>query len=284
MNSMAGRNRKDEQQDFREEKGRYKLQIRKAKLQEIVRSKRNLPSQPKVHMNQHHNEPEVKEVIPEESGKVKGYLDLSKHKSKKPRRSKKKCWICKSDKHFKRNCNKIKCFYCSKKGHIKKDCQKKKMNLIFNGLSEIYGKYIEQYKKRHIKIQDYIDKIYSTKYQREGKSYKVIWNNTQVGEYFGPGKPTPFEKLEHDPINYKFIDATLKTATPYERLKLFDGLSNTCACGVYGLKKKDFLNHVKTIHNGIALPKSYLNRPPWYEWIFFYSDEAEEIFTSINIS
>ena len=51
-----------------------------------------------------------------------------------------------------------------------------------------------------------------------------------------------------------------------------------------GLKKKDFLNHVKTIHNGIALPKSYLNRPPWYEWIFFYSDEAEEIFTSINIS
>ena len=40
-------------------------------------------------MNQHHNEPEVKEIVPEESRKVKGYFDLSKHKPRKPRRSKK---------------------------------------------------------------------------------------------------------------------------------------------------------------------------------------------------
>ena len=39
-----------------------------------------------------------------------------------------------------------------------------------------------------------------------------------------PGKPTPFEKLEHDTKNYKFIDPTLKTEAPNEILKLFDGL------------------------------------------------------------
>ena len=284
MDSLAGRNRRDEQQDIKKEIIDFKLKLRKEKLEQLINNRRKLPSQPEVQMDQQHIEPEVKEVKHEESGKEKGYPNLSKHKSNKPRNSKKKCWICKSDKHFKRNCDQLRCFYCNKKGHIKRDCQKRKINLIFNCLSEIYGKYLEQYKKRHIKIQDYLEKIYSTKYQKEGKLYKVIWNNTQVGEYFGPGKPTPFEKLEHDPINYKFIDATLKTATPHEKLKLFDGLSNTCACGKYGLKKIDFLKHVKTFHNGIALPKSNVNRPPWYEWIFFYSDEAEEIFTSINIS
>ena len=33
---------------------------------------------------------------------------------------------------------------------------------------------------------------------------------SQVGEFSGPGKPTPLEKLEHESINLKFIDSFLK--------------------------------------------------------------------------
>ena len=77
---------------------------------------------------------------------------------------------------------------------MKRDCMKKKINLIFKCLSEIYWKYIQAYKKKHKNLE----KIYTTKYQKEGSTYKVIWQNQQVGEFTGPGKPTPFEKLEHE--------------------------------------------------------------------------------------
>ena len=143
---------------------------------------------------------------------------------------------------------------------------------------------MESYKKKHKKIQDYLEKIHSTKYKKEENIYKVIWQDQQVGEFTGPGKPIPFDKLEHESINLKFIDSSLKKGTPYQKLKLFDGLKNTCACGEYGLKKKAFIKQIKEYHNGIALPLSQVNQPPWYDWIFFYSDEAEEIFTSINIT
>ena len=96
----------------------------------------------------------------------------------------------------------------------------------------------------------------NTKYQKEGNTYKIIWQNQQVGEFTGPDKPTPFEKLEHESINLKFIDSSLKRGTPFEKLKLFDGLANTCACGEYGLKKGAFIKHIKQYHNGIALPLS----------------------------
>ena len=38
--------------------------------------------------------------------------------------------------------------------------------------------------------------------------------------------------------NVKFFDSFLKRRTPFEKLKLFDGLANTCAYGIYGLKKE----------------------------------------------
>ena len=67
---------------------------------------------------------------------------------------------------------------------------KKKINLIITYLSEIYEKYTQAY----------------------------------------TGKPTPFEKLEHESIKLQFIDSSLKRGTPFKKLILFDGLANTCAC------------------------------------------------------
>ena len=48
-------------------------------------------------------------------------------------------------------------------------------------------------------------------------------------------------------------------------------------------KKIHTSKNVKQIHNGIALPKSILNRPPWVDYIFFYSDEAEEYYAAVDV-
>ena len=54
------------------------------------------------------------------------------------------------------------------------------------------------------------------------------------------------------------------------------------ACGKTDLPKSKFIKHVRDIHDGIALPNSYLNRPPWIDRIFFYSDEEEIFYNNIK--
>ena len=51
------------------------------------------------------------------------------------------------------------------------------------------------------------------------------------------------------------------------------------------------MNFIINIHNfqisnieipsRIALPNSFLNRPPWIDWVFFYSDEAESFYNDV---
>ena len=110
----------------------------------------------------------------------------------------------------------------------------------------------------------------------------MYWNELQVGEYTGPGAPKQFKEFLNDSINWKFIDATLRKATPIENLKKYEGFTNWCACGATTLNKNQYIKHVKQIHNGIALPKSILNRPPWVDYVFFYSDEAEEFYAAVD--
>ena len=154
MESRAGRIDKK----LTDERNEFKLIQRKKNIENILKSKRLPPSPQKAQIEtQPQFVPEVKEDSrKEETGEAKGHLDLSKYRKKRLRKSKKKCWICKSEAHFKRNCDQIRCFYCKEKGHMKRDCMKKKTNLIFNCLSEIYGKYMQAYKKKHKKIQDYL--------------------------------------------------------------------------------------------------------------------------------
>ena len=59
---------------------------------------------------------------------------------------------------------------------------------------------MEIYKKKYKKIQNYLEKIHLTKYKKEEKTYKVICQDKQVGEFTGPGKPTLFDKLKHELI------------------------------------------------------------------------------------
>ena len=75
----------------------------------------------------------------------KGFLPLNQYYKGHYHRRKKKtkrCWVCKSRWHFKRDCPKMKCFYCGRQGHTKKKCFRlelhKALSIIkgFNGLEQ----------------------------------------------------------------------------------------------------------------------------------------------------
>ena len=54
---------------------------------------------------------------------------------------------------------------------------------------------------------------------------------------------------------------------------------------LWGIKsrKKAFIKHVQNAHQGIILPETYVNQPPWVDWIFFYSDEAEIFYNDVEV-
>ena len=135
--------------------------------------------------------------------------------------------------------------------------------------------------KRKIEIGK---KFRESSYKKENDVYKVYWKNHEVGEYIGPGAPKQFKsfnEIQPNSTDIRFVETGIKKSTPIIKLKLFNGFSNWCACGETGLTKKKYIKHVNEIHSGIALPNSFLNRPPWIDWVFFYSDEAESFYNDI---
>ena len=75
--------------------------------------------------------------------------------------------------------------------------------------------------------------------------------------------------------NKRFIEACVRKATPVEKPKLFKGFTNWRGCGKINMGKREFIQHIYNTHNGIALPSSFINRPPWVDYIHFYTEEAE---------
>ena len=281
MNARAGEN--DTPTKLKEDRINTKLNRRKEAIQKKLfetRTTSTLQKEqtfPKAMIAQ--EEPEDKTS---EESRPYGHKDLSKHHKTKPRRNRRRCWICKSPNHYKRQCPSNRCFYCHMLGHVKADCNKRKINFIFNRLMEMFEGYKEANKCWHKKTESIKKRMEESRYKKEGGAYKMYWNETQVGEYTGPGAPKQFKEFLNDSINWKFIDATLRRATPIEKLKKYEGFTNWCACGDITLNKNEYIKHVKQIHNGIALPKSILNRPPWVDYVFFYSDEAEEYYAAVD--
>jgi len=78
------------------------------------------------------------------------------------------------------------------------------------------------------------------------------------------------------------LDANLKHNTAARKLKLIDGLSNSCSCGKADLDKQDFIKHIKESHKGVALSSSKLNRPPWLDWILYYDDDMELLYCYVD--
>ena len=96
------------------------MERRKHKVDQKLCNSRFLNSSNQYQLQQVEEEQEVHTEKP-----VKGYLQLCQHQSCHYhwRRLKgKKCWVCKSRDHLKRDCPMIKCFYCDKPGHTKIKC------------------------------------------------------------------------------------------------------------------------------------------------------------------
>ena len=88
--------------------------------------------------------------------------------------------------------------------------------------------YKEANKRWHKKTESIKKRMEESRYKKEGGAYKMYWNETQVGEYTGPGAPKQFKEFLNDTINWKFIDATLRKATPIEKLKKYEVFANWC--------------------------------------------------------
>ena len=125
---------------YKEEMQKKKESLRKKKMEDIITSKRHNLEQINQNTIQEYFEPEEKEDIymqdkkdiqeleehwKEEIG-GKDYARVDQHFIKKAKRSKKKCWICRSFNHLKSRCPNIKCFYYGKRGDVKANCYKKK--------------------------------------------------------------------------------------------------------------------------------------------------------------
>ena len=101
MDARAGEN--DTPKKLKKERINTKLNRRKEAIQKILFETRPTSTLQKEQtfpttMNAQ-EEPEVK---PSEELRSYGHKDLSKHHKAKPRGSRRRCWICKSPNHYKR--------------------------------------------------------------------------------------------------------------------------------------------------------------------------------------
>ena len=133
---MEVRARTDIREEARNDRIEFKLKLRKKMLTEKLMRRIVPPSPPiaQTSLSKASSDAEVKEepnLNKEAPEETKGKLDLNICR-KKNKISKKKCWVCASPYHYKKNCPYIYCFYCNQPGHTKKYCYKRKTYYIFN--------------------------------------------------------------------------------------------------------------------------------------------------------
>lgn len=113
----------------------------------------------------------------------------------------------------------------------------------------------------------------------KGDIMSMFWKEKHIGDYIGPGLPSAIlEKLQQHKYHWKYINVLVDHDIPLKKLKLYDGLTNWCACGTQDLGRNDFLGHVAEHHHGMIKKDSQINRPFWLDWIFYQNTELEEDF------
>ena len=267
-----------------------KLELRKKNINQILMEKRMFQAHQKELSQPIEIEvPEVKEEI--EVERRLGHLSLSKHCNNKKKRQK-KCWNCKSTKHFKERCPYLRCFFCHKKGHIKKVCFFKKLMEQIKWMENLKKK--KEHKKKLKKKKDKPRReqvhIYKTRLQQsefikqEGK-WKLKCEDQIIGQYIGIAEPINLKELRHDSIKWKHVDRIILRETPIERTPLLDGFVSLCGCGnVDILERNSFVSHINRGHYGIVPPSTCLNQPPWIQLVHFVSDEIEDLYCRSDAS
>ena len=260
---------------------------RKKELQEKLYNKRLLLAQT-VDKEEPSRSPyqEVKEVKKEEHSEKK-LPNLSQHYRRYFKKSKKKCWICKSSSHFKNKCPHIKCFYCHKYGHIKSNCWHRKMDLLLHTMEKEQLKKNNKKQRRNMrnKYQKEQSEIY--KFRLKDSEFKEIKGNhilfykhEPIGIYTKNNSPPDLNQLQQKNINWKKVDILLAKPVQINNLTLMEDFVNWCACGKaqIDLTKKDFISHIYKEHHGKVPSKSRINTPVWIGPIVFDSDIIEDLF------
>ena len=94
--------------------------------------------------------------------------------------------------------------------------------------------------------------------------------------YTGPGTPKQFNaynEIQTCSTNKRIIEAWFRKAIQVEKLKLFKGFTNLSGSGKINMGKREFFHNIYNTKSGIALPSSFINRPPWVDYIHFYKEE-----------
>ena len=126
----------------------------------------------KVEQNNKPQEDE-EEIFIEKSEDPRGIkgLELSKH-SKKRKKSRRRCWICRSPTHYKNRCPFIRCFWCHKLGHTKANCHMRMIEYIFHRVREDCA-------RKEMKMQENKEK---RKEKQEQKEYEMKILNLRAKE------------------------------------------------------------------------------------------------------
>ena len=140
----------------------------------------------------------------------------------------------------------------------------------------------KEQREREIKIMKLRAHYAECKLKKEegkGDAQWMTWKGKEIGRYTGPGLLGPtLVKLRKNQFNWELIFRLTEKAAPYKTFKLYEGLSNTYAYGEIDLEARNFICHVKDHHHGVVPKGSQINRPPWFDFIFFGDDELEELF------
>ena len=233
-------------------------------------------------IHQENEYPEEQEVKQEEG--EKGKLNHIKYHKRGKRKSKKRCWYCKSSDHFKRNCPSLRCFYCHKLGHMKKDCWKWKVNTILNKTIEEKNKkerkkrWKRNKEKEHRKITSiYKHRLKESEFVKKNDKYILKCKDLEIGVFLKNTPPPDLKKLLLRPIPWKKVDVLVKKETKLTKFQLLDNFIHSCACCPI-LRKQEFINHINTKHRGMVPPQSQINEPAWIAPILFDSDEMEILY------
>ena len=265
-------------EDFKEgrknEQERHKLKKRKKEIDKIISKKRGLLSS-NLDLPQ---EIEIEEEKEEELCKPeKGYLTLNQYQKHHyhPRKKKnKKCWICGSRWHLKRDCTKLSFFYCGAKGHIKQKCWKYELHIAIRMLK---GKKVEEQKEtknKQKRTKTATDRMKEMVFRQEGEQYIMTHKGQDLAIYSGD---YPFEKarggFEPPRLPHWQMEKAIKNDLQVNKLKISDYLPHQCGADGEVLNGKSFLVHCQFEHRNWVPKGSLIKASPYRFWLLWYSEE-----------
>ena len=257
---------------------------RKQKIHKIIASKRHLAHQ--EDQAEQKGQMDLEEEVIKEEVEIKGKLDLCLHHKRTKRKSKKRCWNCKSAGHLRNHCPYIRCFHCQRLGHVKAICHIYRIDKLLKALEKKQKKKekkkrqkIEKQKKREEELEIPRKRAKQSTFIKKSEEWRLQWNNIEIGTYIEPGEPRPIEEVLKKTFKWTHIEVQIKHPTQIKNLHLEEGFLNVCACQqTNSLRKYEFIKHLYDKHKGVVPPDSQINMPYWIYGVLFDTDDMELLY------